>query len=98
MPFTGVIPALMTPFEGDELRIAAGALEDNAKALAEAGIEHVVACGTMGEAGSLSRDERGRVIEAALAAGLTVSVGVSATDARIAADHARQAADLGATG
>src|SRR4051812_23733630 len=98
MTFTGVIPALMTPFEGDDLRIAAGALEDNAKAVADAGIEHVVMCGTMGEAGALSRDERGQVIEAAIAAGLTVSVGISATDARIAGQHARQAAELGAAG
>src|SRR5215213_2381893 len=98
MPFTGVIPALMTPFEGDDLRIAADALHDNAKAMADAGIEHVVMCGTMGEAGALSRDERGQVIEVARAAGLTVTVGISATDARLAAEHARQAAELGAAG
>jgi dihydrodipicolinate synthase/N-acetylneuraminate lyase len=98
MPFTGVIPALMTPFEGDELRIAADALHDNAKALADAGIEHVVVCGTMGEAASLSRAERGQVIEAARDAGLAVTVGVSATDARLAGEHARQAAELGAAG
>jgi dihydrodipicolinate synthase/N-acetylneuraminate lyase len=98
MAFTGVIPALMTPFEGDELRIAADALHDNAKALADAGIEHVVVCGTMGEAASLSRAERGQVIEAARDAGLAVTVGVSATDARLAAEHARQAAELGAAG
>jgi 4-hydroxy-tetrahydrodipicolinate synthase len=98
MPFTGVIPALMTPFEGDDLRIAADALHDNAKALADAGIEHVVMCGTMGEAGSLSRAERGQVIEAAREVGLTVTVGISATDARLAGEHARQAADLGASG
>ena len=55
MTFTGVIPALMTPFEGDDLRIAADALHDNAKALADAGIEHVIVCGTTGEAASLSR-------------------------------------------
>ena len=51
VPFRSVIPALMTPFEGDDLHIATDALADNAKALADAGIEHVVVCGTMGEAG-----------------------------------------------
>src|SRR5215212_7414732 len=98
MTFSGVIPALMTPFEGDDLHIAAEALHDNAKALADAGIEHVVVCGTMGEAGGLSRAERGQVIEAAREAGLTVTVGISATDARLAGEHARQAAELGAAG
>src|SRR5687767_3831644 len=98
MPFTGVIPALMTPFEGEDLHIATDALTDNARALQDAGIEHVVVCGTMGEAGSLSRDERAHVIETARATGLTVTVGISAGDATTAGAHARQAAELGASG
>ena len=96
-PFTGVIPALMTPFEGGDLHIADEALHDHAKALADAGIEHVVVCGTMGEAGSLTREERAQVIEAAREV-MTVTVGISATDARLAGAHARQAAELGAAG
>ena len=98
MPFTGVIPALMTPFEGDDLRIATDALTDNARALLDAGIEHVVVCGTMGEAGSLSREERAHVIETVRATGATVTVGISAGDAATAGAHARQAAELGASG
>jgi 4-hydroxy-tetrahydrodipicolinate synthase len=96
--FTGVIPALMTPFEGDDLRLARGALQDNARALLDADIEHVVVCGTMGEAGSLSRDERAHVVEAVRETGLTVTVGVSGYDASVVAGHARQAAELGARG
>jgi dihydrodipicolinate synthase/N-acetylneuraminate lyase len=96
--FSGVIPALMTPFEAEDLRIADAALHDNAKALRDAGIEHVVVCGTMGEAGSLSREERAQVIVAARDCGLTVTVGISATDAPTAGHHARQAAELGAAG
>ena len=98
MPFTGLIPALMTPFEGDDLRVAAGPLAENARALADAGIEHVVVCGTMGEAGSLSADERRLVIETALGTGLTVTVGVSASDPRQVRDYVEQAAAAGAAG
>jgi 4-hydroxy-tetrahydrodipicolinate synthase len=98
MTFAGVIPALMTPFEGDDLHIATEALTDNARALLDAGIEHVVVCGTMGEAGSLSPDERAHVIRTAREAGATVTVGISAGDARTAGGHARQAAELGAEG
>src|SRR3954469_14546217 len=96
--FTGVIPALMTPFEGAELRIATDALTENTRTLLDAGIEHVVVCGTMGEAGSLSRDERAHVIATARAAGATVTVGISGYDASVASGHARQAAECGAQG
>ena len=59
----------------------------------------LVANGTMGEAGSLSADERRSVIEALVdAAGgrVTVTAGVSAQTADAAAAYARAAADAGA--
>lgn len=97
MTFTGVIPALLTPFDSD-LNLQAGPLLDNTRTLLDAGIEHVVVCGTMGEAGSLDSGERREVIETALAAGATVTVGISAGDTRAMIDNALQAAALGAHG
>jgi 4-hydroxy-tetrahydrodipicolinate synthase len=97
VPFRSVIPALLTPFD-DDLAVAPDRLADNARHLAAAGIEHVVVCGTMGEAGALSDAERAVVIETAVATGLTVTVGISSPDGPTAATRARQAAELGATG
>jgi 4-hydroxy-tetrahydrodipicolinate synthase len=93
MSFTGVIPALITPFSDDLREVRTDRLVENA-----AGMEHVVVCGTMGEAGALSFEERRAVIDAAVAAGLTVTVGVSAPDGITAARYAEQAADAGAYG
>lgn len=96
-PFRSIIPAVLTPFD-DDLRVAPDRLTDNVRKLADGGIEHVVACGTMGEAGALSDDERALVISTAVAAGVKVTVGVSSPDGATAAARARQAADLGAVG
>lgn len=93
MSFTGIIPALITPFSEDLAQVRTDLLVENA-----AGMEHVVVCGTMGEAGALSFEERRAVIDAAVAAGLTVTVGVSAPDGGTAARYAQQAADAGAHG
>jgi 4-hydroxy-tetrahydrodipicolinate synthase len=93
MSFTGLIPALITPFSEDLRTVLTDRLVENA-----AGMEHVVVCGTMGEAGALSFDERRAVIDAAVAAGITVTVGVSAPDGPTAARYARQAAEAGAHG
>jgi len=95
--FTGVIPALLTPFD-DDLKLLTGPLADNARALQEAGIEHVVVCGTMGEAGALDEAERREVIQTARSTGLTVTVGISSGDQRAVVANAEQAAALGAHG
>lgn len=97
MTFTGVIPALMTPF-ADDLSLALDHLTTQAERLQAAGVAHVVVCGTMGEAASLSTDERRAVIDAALATGLTVTVGVSAPTTAAAVANVEQAADAGAHG
>ena len=68
MTFRSVIPALLTPFQ-DDLSLAPERLAANARALVERGIRDVVVCGTMGEAGALSDDERTVVIETAIASG-----------------------------
>src|SRR5215217_7158960 len=97
MTFRSVIPALLTPFQ-DDLSLAREQLAANARALVERGIRDVVVCGTMGEAGALSDDERRVVIETAIASGARVTVGISAPDGPTAARRAEAAAALGATG
>jgi dihydrodipicolinate synthase/N-acetylneuraminate lyase len=97
MTFRSVIPALLTPFQ-DDLSLAPERLAANARALVERGIGDVVVCGTMGEAGALSDDERRVVIETAIAGGARVTVGISSPDGSSAASRAETAAALGATG
>ena len=98
MRFPGVIPAVTTPF-GATGAVDLDALGRNARSLLDAGLTGLVANGTMGEAGSLSADERRSVIEALVdAAGgrVTVTAGVSAQTAEAATAYARAAADAGA--
>jgi len=97
--FPGIIPAITTPFDATGA-IDVAALERNLAGLLDAGVHGFVATGTMGEAGSLSADERRTVVAAAVraAAGrVPVIVGVSAgtPDAAIAyaVDAARAGAD-----
>ena len=99
MRFPGIIPALTTPF-GRDGAVDHAALERNASALLDAGVHGFVATGTMGEAGSLSAQERRDVIATVVrtAAGrVPVIAGVSAgtPDAAIAFgnDAARAGAD-----
>src|SRR4051794_34357635 len=98
MRFPGVIPAVTTPFDASG-RVDLDALARNARGLLDAGVTGLVGNGTMGEAGSLSADERGAVIDAlADAAGgrVTVTAGVSAQTPQTAAGYARAAAEAGA--
>jgi dihydrodipicolinate synthase/N-acetylneuraminate lyase len=98
MRFPGVIPAVTTPFDPSGA-IDVDALARNARSLLDAGMTGLVGNGTMGEAGSLSADERRTVIETLVdAAGdrATVTAGVSAQTAAAAAVYARAAADAGA--
>jgi 4-hydroxy-tetrahydrodipicolinate synthase len=97
MTFRSVIPALLTPFQ-DDLSLVPEHLAENARGLVERGIRDVVVCGTMGEAGALSDDERRIVIETAIASGARVTVGISSPDGPSAAKRAEAAAALGAIG
>lgn len=64
--FSGVIPAVMTPFTpGDAVDVAA--LQANVAHVLEHGCGGLVATGTMGEAGQLSLEERRTVVEAVVA-------------------------------
>ena len=95
--FTGVIPALLTPFDED-LRLVPERLAEHAERLKATGIAHVGVCGTMGEAAGLSFAERREVIDTALGVGLTVTVGVSAPTTGAVVANVAQAADAGAQG
>ncbi len=98
MHFPGILPALTTPFDARDA-VDADALQANAAALLDAGVHGFVACGTMGEAGALSRAERRTVIDAvveAAAGRVPVVVGVSAGTPSASIGHAADAAAAGA--
>jgi len=97
--FPGIIPAVTTPFDASGA-VDTAALANNVGALLDAGIHGIVATGTMGEAGSLSNDERGTVVRAVIeAAGgrVPVIVGVSAGTPAAAIAFAADAAEAGAS-
>jgi len=96
--FEGVIPAVMTPFD-ERGEIDAVALAATADWLVEGGMTGLVGTGTMGEAQSLSRDERRLVIETLVQAAedrVTVTAGVSSETAARSAAYAEDAAAAGA--
>jgi 4-hydroxy-tetrahydrodipicolinate synthase len=98
MRFEGIIPAVTTPFDAAG-EVDRAALDANLAALLEAGVHGIVACGTMGEAGSLSSAERREVIEAAVAAAggrVPVIVGISSGTPTAAIALAADAAQAGA--
>lgn len=99
-PFTGIIPAVVVPFAPDDT-IDTGALRRNVNHLLEGGVHGLVVNGTMGEAGSLSHDERAFVIETVLDCAdgrVPVSAGVSAGSTAAARTYAEQAREAGAQG
>jgi 1-pyrroline-4-hydroxy-2-carboxylate deaminase len=98
MRFPGIIPAVTTPFDAAG-EIDFDGLERNLAVLLDAGVQGIVATGTMGEAGSLSAAERRTVVQAVVrAAGDRVPViaGVSAGTPAAAIAFAADAADAGA--
>jgi 1-pyrroline-4-hydroxy-2-carboxylate deaminase len=97
--FPGIIPAVTTPFDPATGAVDTGALARNLGALLDAGVHGFVATGTMGEAGSLSTDERRVVIETTVrAAGGRVPViaGVSSGTPAASIGFADTAAEAGA--
>jgi 4-hydroxy-tetrahydrodipicolinate synthase len=97
--FPGIIPAVTTPFDASGA-VDTAALEGNVGALLDAGVHGIVATGTMGEAGSLSTDERRTVVSAVVEAvegRVPVIVGVSAGTPAAAIALAADAAEAGAS-
>src|SRR3954451_2185873 len=98
MAFEGIIPAVTTPFDATD-HVDVPALKENLEKLLEAGVHGFVACGTMGEAGSLSTQERRLGVETvvSVAAGrVPVIVGVSSGSAAASLAYAADARAAGA--
>jgi 4-hydroxy-tetrahydrodipicolinate synthase len=99
MAFEGIIPAVTTPFDAAD-QVDVPALKANVQAMVDAGVHGFVATGTMGEAASLSSEERRTVVQAvveAAAGRVPVTVGVSSGSALTSLAYALDAKALGAT-
>jgi 4-hydroxy-tetrahydrodipicolinate synthase len=97
MRFPGIIPAVTTPFDANGAVDAAG-IAANVRFLLDAGCHGVVGTGTMGEAGSLDREERRLVLETVVEAvdgTVPVIAGISAGTAAGAIAYARDAVAAG---
>jgi 4-hydroxy-tetrahydrodipicolinate synthase len=93
MRFPGIIPAVTTPFDANGAVDTAG-LAANVRFLLDAGVHGIVGTGTMGEAGSLSADERKLVLETVVEnvdGAVPVIAGISAGTAEAAVAYARDA-------
>lgn len=99
-PFTGCMPALMTPCtERDGERVPDfDALVEKGKELVDAGMSAVVYCGSMGDWPLLTDEWRMEGVARLVQAGLRVVVGTGAVNTRSAVAHARHAAEVGAAG
>jgi dihydrodipicolinate synthase/N-acetylneuraminate lyase len=96
----GVHVAVMTHFDTD-LKVDHDATRAEIERLIPQGIEGIVVCGTMGEANSLTPDERSAVLRTAVdaAAGrVPVTVGISSTSSAQSARCAQDAGTAGADG
>jgi len=94
----GVHVAIVTQFT-DDLRVDHAKIAGQIERLLGEGVNGIVACGTMGEATSLTTLERSEVLGTAIAAAagrVPVCAGISAPSAEIAGEHARAAAAMGA--
>jgi 4-hydroxy-tetrahydrodipicolinate synthase len=99
MRFEGIIPAVTTPFDANG-SVDTTALRANVNALFDAGVNGIVATGTMGEAGSLTTEERRAVVGAvadAVDGRGPVIAGVSSGSAAQSVAYALDAAAAGAT-
>ncbi|SDF15639.1 4-hydroxy-tetrahydrodipicolinate synthase [Halorientalis regularis] len=97
--FTGVFPAMTTPFHADE-SIDFETLRDHAQWLEQRGVDGVVPMGTTGESATLSHDQHVEVIEAVTDAvdDVPVIAGSGSNNTREALDLSERAADAGADG
>jgi N-acetylneuraminate lyase len=94
--FTGIIPALLTPFTPDD-RVDVQAIYPLVEFLLAAGVDGFYVCGSTGEGVLMSEEERRLVAETAVAAArrrvpVIVHVGAASTGEAVRlADHARLA-------
>jgi 1-pyrroline-4-hydroxy-2-carboxylate deaminase len=96
-PFSGCIPALMTPCKPDRTPDF-DALVKKAKELIGHGMSAVVYCGSMGDWPLLTDEQRMQGVERLVQAGVPVIVGTGAVNTKLAAAHAAHAQRVGAAG
>lgn len=100
MSWRGVIPAITTPFDAKGEVDAAFAAK-HAAWMVDAGCTGIVALGSLGEGGTLSREERGALLRAlvqAVGARVPVVAAVAALSTREAVAQSEQAAEAGCRG
>jgi 4-hydroxy-tetrahydrodipicolinate synthase len=100
MQWTGVMPAITTPFDV-ELKVDHGYLARHARWLVENGCGGIVCLGSLGEGATLAFDEKIAVIETvarAVAADVPVVAAISALSTAEAVEIARGAENAGARG
>jgi 4-hydroxy-tetrahydrodipicolinate synthase len=100
VPFPGIIPAVVVPFAADD-SVDVEALRANVAFLLEGGVHGLIVNGTMGEAGSLSPEERLLVLATVLERAdgrVPVLAGVSAGATALACAYATAAREAGAAG
>jgi len=97
--FTGVFPAMTTPFHDDE-SIDHDTLRAHAQRLEAAGVDGVVPVGTTGESATMTHDEHVEVIETVADAveDVPVIAGSGSNNTREALDLSERAAAAGADG
>jgi 4-hydroxy-tetrahydrodipicolinate synthase len=99
-PYTGVFPALTTPFHDDE-SIDFETLQRNVRRLVEAGVDGVVPVGTTGESATMTHDEHIEVVEAVVeevGEEVPVIAGSGSNNTHEALDLSRRSAEAGADG
>jgi 4-hydroxy-tetrahydrodipicolinate synthase len=98
--FPGITPAVVVPFAPDGA-IDVDALRANVTHMLDGGVHGLIVNGTMGEAGSLSTEERGLVLDVVIGVAegrVPVSAGVSAGSTAASCTYAEQARSAGAHG
>jgi 4-hydroxy-tetrahydrodipicolinate synthase len=95
-PFSGVYPAMTTPFDSDD-SIDFDQLRADARRLADAGVDGLLAVGSTGESATLSHDEHVEVVAAVTdAVDIPVIAGSGSNSTREALELSRRSADAGA--
>jgi 4-hydroxy-tetrahydrodipicolinate synthase len=96
----GVYAAIVTHFDAD-LKVDHDAVAAEVKRLIAEGVHGILPNGSVGEGGSLTREERREVVQTVVAAAAgqaPVCVGISAPTAEQASEYARDAVSAGADG
>jgi dihydrodipicolinate synthase/N-acetylneuraminate lyase len=94
----GALAAALTPLLDGGARLDEDAFEPYARFLEQGGLDGILALGTTGEGILLTLEERKRVVELYLAAGLRVVAHCGAQTTRDTVELAAHAADVGAAG